>query len=399
MATITERKGKRGVRYWATIRRLALTGKASISQGFDSHEEAQTWVDSIEKGLREDIRAGRSATYRTVADAIAAYRADPEIEPKLTDNDKRLLNWWSEVLGDERLSLDPKESLNAGQVKAARRMLQAMPKRRGRGHGHELLAPSSVNRYVSRFASCMKWALSEGWISVSPCQQLRLSERGRAITEREAMLTPKQIAALLKAAREDIEAQIHPFIMLALATGARREDLQKLTWANVDLEKNEAFFAETKNHESYTVALSFGGDVLSELKRQRDEQDVVSLDGSDLVFTAPKRGGRFDPRPAWDRVRAKAGLGPTDEKLGYRFHNLRHVHGSLVSGETGSNEAVRMSLRQKTPDMAARYSHSLGRKQRNEIANAVTAGAVKLGIVKRPRRRAPAPQGSSRPNA
>lgn len=113
---------------------------------------------------------------------------------------------------------------------------------------------------------------------------------------RRDFLTPEQNAALLAHLPDDLKA----LQVIAYDTGARKGELLKLTWDDVDIEKGSLLFRDTKNGEDRNVPL--GAQAIKTLHALR-----AANPGNGLVFT---RGGKpiKNFRSAWEKALAAAGI-------------------------------------------------------------------------------------------
>lgn len=134
-------------------------------------------------------------------------------------------------------------------------------------------------------------------------------------------LTEEQTRMLLEALRgHDLEA----IITLAIATGARRDELLSLKWQDIDLEKREVQFLNSKTKQGYRVN-RLPEEVTEVLKQHRVRQMEVQLEAGiarqnlDLVF--PDRTGGFlesgQLLQGFREILAQAAF-PS-----FRFHDLR----------------------------------------------------------------------------
>jgi integrase len=141
---------------------------------------------------------------------------------------------------------------------------------------------------------------------------------------RRDFLTPEQNAALVKA----LPDYLRPLQVVAYDTGARKGELLKLTWSDVDLAAGTLVFHDTKNGEDRLVPLGHAG--LKALKA------LATGDAAGQVFT---RNGQpiLDFRHAWQSATKAAGL---EEHL---FHgNRRSQAVNLMAA--GIDEQTAMSL-------------------------------------------------------
>ncbi len=134
-------------------------------------------------------------------------------------------------------------------------------------------------------------------------------------------LTDEQADQLLEALRgHDLEA----IITLALVTGMRRDELLKLQWQDVDLEKRELRVLHTKTQSSHRMIHLTEG--VAEVLRQHQMRQMdarweagTAWQNLDLVFP-DHAGGPLRPEhllQGFDEILARA------EVPRLRFHDLR----------------------------------------------------------------------------
>ena len=73
---------------------------------------------------------------------------------------------------------------------------------------------------------------------------------------RVRFLSDQERHQLLKACQASENPYLHTIVVLALATGARREELLGVRWPDVDLKRGTLTFHETKNGERRVVPLT-----------------------------------------------------------------------------------------------------------------------------------------------
>lgn len=194
-------------------------------------------------------------------------------------------------------------------------------------------------------------------ILANPCTGVRPPAQGEEARP-VRFLDPAEGQALRDAASADGSTRIGPFVDLALACGARRGELLALAWGpgGLDLEARSVTIAGSFNLVRQEVGPTKNGKARVVPIGSRT---VARMRAHRLEVGRPADGARvfpFDPRPAWERVRAAAGLSeplPT-------IHSLRHSAATwwLASGLTV--HAVAELLGHSDPTLVIkRYGHAL----------------------------------------
>jgi integrase len=147
---------------------------------------------------------------------------------------------------------------------------------------------------------------------------------------------------------------------VALATGARRGELLKLPWADVDLKAGSILLRETKNADDRRVPLiGEARDRLIEWGKVRRLDDPRVFPGS-----APDRAPPLDR--AWGQAKAAAGV----ENL--RIHDLRHSCGSFLAKAGASAFQIAAVLGHRSgPGLTARYVHLIAEDSRELLEGAL----------------------------
>ena len=197
------------------------------------------------------------------------------------------------------------------------------------------LSPKSVRHVASVVHSTFEKALRWQLITRNPMARIELPK----ITKKPPVVVEKDGAKkLLERARG---TRLYPFIMLGLASGARRGELLALQWSDVDFETG--IMNITKSVEQTKAGLrvkstksgkprrfAVPGAALDALREHRAEQDRdrglfgADYQENDLVFCQPS-GGYYNPGCVGNRVSVlmkSAGL------EGVSLHSLRHTHAS-----------------------------------------------------------------------
>lgn len=347
--SITKRRRSDGtLRYRAQVR---VIGQDALSMTFSRRAAAREWAEREQDRLRA-LRPGQSASL-TLADAIDRYKR--EVLPGLKSSRTRevQIDWWREQLGDVALvDLSPGMIADKLQELAAGKSTHWKdPERRRTG--------ATVNRFHAALSAVLRMtARGWHWIEQNPAHSVLRRQESRG---RNRWLTDEERGRLLKACKASDWPGLHPLVLLALATGARKGELMGLTWDRVDLKRSSALLADTKNSQARTLPIR--GPAVEALK---EWSKVRRLD-SPLVFPAPPEPKPEDPelaklwkpgppkpfyfRPQWEAARTAA------ELEDFRFHDLRHSAASYLAMNGASLVEIADILGHKTLQVVQRYAH------------------------------------------
>ena len=125
---------------------------------------------------------------------------------------------------------------------------------------------------------------------------------------RTDFFTTEEYQRLLK----ELKPDLRPLLTVSFYTGARRGELLKLRWADVDLKLGMLKFRDTKNDEDRFVPLT------KEAKQALEELRAAHPN-SDFVFVRQDGTPVRNFRRAWDGAKERAGLDVKER----RFHGLR----------------------------------------------------------------------------
>lgn len=141
--------------------------------------------------------------------------------------------------------------------------------------------------------------------------------------------------------RQEPSAGLRLYVLAALHTGARRAELIRLRWGNVDMKQRTITFANTKNGDSRTVPLTDTlRSALAELPRPLAQEAPVLPQMAPLVLTR-------------SFTRLVQGLGIKN----LTFHDLRHDTASVPAMEGVPLRTIAEILGHRDLRMTARYAH------------------------------------------
>ncbi len=152
----------------------------------------------------------------------------------------------------------------------------------GRADVHDLLdavvdrgSPIMANRVLAALRKMCAWAVERGIITVSPCDKIKAPTAERS---RDRVLSDEELRGVWKAC-DAIGWPFRDLVRLLILTGARRDEVGKMRWSEVDLDTATWTLPKerSKNGQAHVVPLS--GPALAILRT------LPKIDRSDLVFT------------------------------------------------------------------------------------------------------------------
>jgi len=318
--------GAHGVLTPDQARRLAMEKLAAVRMGKDPADER---------------RAQRNAP--SIAELAERYIEEhlPKKKPRSAREDRRILiRYVLPVLGERRVA-----DVTSAEV--------------GKLHASLRRAPIMANRVLALLGTL--FTLAERWE-----WRPQGSNPARAVewfreTRRERFLSDTELARLGDAlstleAEDVVRPTAAAALRLLLLTGARRDEVLRLRWREVDLERG-CFRLEDSKTGAKVIPLS-----------QQARALIASLprDG-EWVFPSPHvdDASLHDLRKPWRRVLERAGL----SRL--RLHDLRHTHASVAAAAGISLQAIGTILGHRSTSTTAKYAHL--------VADPVRAAADRVG--------------------
>ena len=336
--------------YRAQVRRK---GRRPLSARFPNRKEAVAWAESLETSIREGRHFPHAAAKRTSFDALAKDYTETvlaEFDAKERLTRERQLAWWSQQFAGLSLA-----EITADRISVARDKLAAQPFRRGhqRNPPDGIRLPpkdykrsgATVNRHIAALSHALSFAVKERrLLDRNPVSDIRRKPEARGRTR---FLSDDDRDSLLKACAKSVWAPLHTLVLLAITTGARKGELIRLKWADIDLKTGRALVSETKNDEPRTLPLA--GKALEALRALKLKNSARS----EYVFPQPSGlPGPYEHFDAHWYVALKA-AGIAD----FHFHDLRHTTASMLAAQGASLLEIADVLGHKTLTMVKRYSH------------------------------------------
>lgn len=342
MASIQKRLLKNGETAFRV--QVRLKGYEPQRATFDRLTDARRWAQSTETALRER-RYFRTSDARkhTVKDMLARYVSKLEREnPKRLADVDHLLKWWQKELGhcvlaDLSASLISEKLEDLSNKEAERWNQTSIKKER------KFISPATVNRYSAAFSHVCTVAVNEWeWLESNPLRKIKKLKEPRG---RVRFLDDNERKSLLAACLVAPYAQLYLIVVLALSTGARRSEIMKLKWSDVDMELKRIVLHETKNGERRVIPLT--SHAYDCMKKHR----LVRRIDTHLVFPSLSGDHPYEIKKSWEGALRRAGI------QNFRFHDLRHSAASYLAMNGASVTEIAEVLGHKTLQMVKRYAH------------------------------------------
>ena len=341
MPSIEPRKMKDGrTVYRVKVRRQGLPEQTAT---FHRLTDARNWAQITEAAILEGRYFKTSASKRhTLAEMVDRYLR--EVLPRKSASSiymqTQQLRWWKAHLGHHVLA-----DVTPALIAEYRDKLAS--------EDDTCRSNATVRRYLAALSHAFTTAVKEwGWIDHSPLRNVSKPKEPRG---RVRFLSDQERERLLDACRESENRYIYPVVVLALSTGARKMEILRLTWNDIDFRRQVITLQETKNGERRVLPLT--GHALAVLSCH------AKVRRTDSHFIFPSRNGKqsFDIRRAWEAALRKAGVPD------FRFHDLRHSAASYLAMNGASLAEISEVLGHKTLAMVKRYAH---------LSDVHTAGVV-----------------------
>lgn len=208
--------------------------------------------------------------------------------------------------------------------------------------------PGTINRELSAFSHLYTKAIEWNWIDHKPFIMKRFKEDKGRIT----YLTPEQIERLLKAAKQDQNEHIYPFIVTSLETSMRKMEILSIRLEHINTAQRVIYIPRAKGGAREQPITNRLANFLTGYIETADP-------GQKWLFPSPasRTGHTVSIEKPFRRVVKDAGL---DEKEIVR-HTLRHTAITHLVQAGVDLPTVQRISGHKSFDMVVRYSHQNGK--------------------------------------
>jgi integrase len=260
-------------------------------------------------------------TFAHLFDEYIARHAKPN-KRTWADDEQRYRQYVEKPLGGKKLTAVDRKSIAAIHSKITL-------------DGH----PTVANRILALISSVFGWAINVGLADSNPATGIKRNKE----VSRDRFLQNDELPRFFAALAEEPNDTMRDFFLVALLTGARRQNVLSMRWEDINFERAEWRIDLTKNGTPQTVTLS--PEVVGILEARITER------AGTFVFPGNGESGHLvEPKKGWKRVLERAGL----ENL--RIHDLRRTLGSWQAKSGASLVVIGKSLNHKNVATTAIYA-------------------------------------------
>jgi integrase len=232
-------------------------------------------------------------------------------------------------------------------------------------------APATVRQIRALASIIFNKAIEWGYLETNPVTGLKVNG---AVVQRDRFLDADELPRFFAALEEEPSLVMRHFILMALLTGARRENVQAMHWREIDLKSATWRIKRTKNGQPQNVILT--PTAIDILMLRKD----VTNDG--FVFPSLSESGHItDPKKALTRVLERAGI-PYGRKVenGVTLHDLRRTLGSWQAATGASLTIIGKSLNHKSISATQIYARLGDDPVRRSVNTATDAMLEAAGL-------------------
>lgn len=209
-------------------------------------------------------------------------------------------------------------------------------------------APRTIQYVFATFRQIWNMARRDKIVSEdSPTRSVKLPKFDN---RRDRFLTREEADTLLNALKAR-DLTVYYMAALSIYTGMRASEIFRLTWRDIDFDREVIRVADPKNSESrYAFITAPVKVILKEIIVGEPDQSLFSQRDTSLYKEIPDS---FNEAV----VAQQLNDGVTDRRRLVCFHTMRHTFGSWLAESGVDLYTISKLLGQKTLSMAARYAH------------------------------------------
>ncbi len=195
-----------------------------------------------------------------------------------------------------------------------------------------------ANRCLERLRAMYNKAIYWGWEGQNPTNGIKKY----TMVKRDRYLLPHERKAFFDSLNQEENFVAKTYFYMALFTGARKTNVLEMRWKDIDFDNAVWRIPETKNGDPQNIPLiDYALQILKQIPKT-----------SEWVFPNEKsKSGHFeDPKRAWNRILARAGI----ENL--RIHDIRRTMGAWLVNSGATSDVAGKVLGHKSQEATKIYA-------------------------------------------
>lgn len=360
--TIYRRKnGRWYIRFWLNgQRRMLSTGEADYDKALLKIKEIVQRAGNPKASRRKP-----SITFSQLAKEFEQY-IEKRWMPSTVKNDKSRLNNLRAEFGNKKVSEISEHQLT---TYLERRKDKTVVRIKDGTRYEQKINVCTVNRELTTIKLIFKFAEDKGYIATNPAQKIIpfpiVHNHGDFYTFNERRgLTEEELYRLLEACKLSDNPILYEIVKVAVLSGLRKGELQRLTWDDVDFRRNLLRVRQTKTKTVFYKPMPDElREVLLALRNKYPHAHYVFCNSDDTAYGDWRRS--FKTACKW------AGLKDVC------FHMLRHTCFSILGDKGYSDLEIQAYSGHKSLSMVRRYTH-ISPKHVQQMADSLGAKVVQL---------------------
>lgn len=337
-----------------TNRRIAIGkhGRVTAEQARDIAKDLRLAVSTGRDPLAEKTTIRDTPTLGELFDAYmksAAY-ADKVASTQLIEKG-RIERHLRPLLGKIKLTELTKEQVERARNAIREGKTAAKVKTKARGVARVRGGPITARECIGLLRYVLNWGIENKLATSNPAEGVKLPPVGKrtAILEDAKAYGSLFTALADMEGRKKIRAAAADAIRVLALTGARKSEIAKLRWEQVDLKAGKIILPPSSHKTGARTGVK-------EISLPAVAQEIIAKqpkgEPETYVFAPGRGAGPISLAKPWMQVRAAAGL---PEKLG--LHGLRHSVGSHLAMNGAQMPAIMEVLGHRQLSTVARYLH------------------------------------------
>lgn len=167
-----------------------------------------------------------------------------------------------------------------------------------------------ANRLLDRINAIYNKSIEWGWDGKNPAKSITKFK----MQSRDRFLKGDELKALFKSLANETNHTARDYILISLLTGARKGNVLRMKWKEIDFEAKQWRIPITKNNEPLIIPLS--NQAIEILNNRKVDNQKLDYGNNEYVFLGTGKTGHLaDPKRIWKRVKIEASLSIWQEDI------------------------------------------------------------------------------------